>query len=279
MALQRLISWFNERVEGGVIIAFSGGVDSTLVAAAAHKAAPGSALAITVETEFMTKREIREAVMAAKALGINHEVIRLKLPRAMISNPSDRCYRCKGLMMRSLNEYAEKHGQSLIVDGTNNDDIGSGRPGLKAIKEEGIASPLAELGFGKLEVRAMSKLLGLDHGKPSSPCLATRFQTGHHITEAELEMVEKAEEFVRAMGFSQVRVRVRGGLAKIEVGKSEIRRMMAGGRHSRVASRLKRLGFEEVALDLEGYEPEAGTGNSVRKGFNNKKGKGGLDPS
>lgn len=265
VALQQLIHWFRGRAEGGVIVAFSGGVDSTLVAAAAHGAVKDSALAITVETEFMTKGEIRQAISTAKALGIRHRVLRLSLPAEMMANPPDRCYRCKGLIMRGLKEYARRHGQSLVVDGTNFDDLGSGRPGLKAIREEGIASPLAELGFGKREVRGMSKRLGLDGDRPSSPCLATRFPTGHHIAKAELEKVAKAEELIRAMGFTQVRVRVRGSLAKIEVGKEELGRMMEGGRHGSVASELKKLGFEEVALDLEGYVPESIAGGSDGK--------------
>jgi uncharacterized protein len=256
-SLWQLVQWFKGRAGGGVIVAFSGGVDSTLVAAAAHQAVKDSALAITVETEFMTKGEIMDAISVAQALGIGHRVLRLRLPVDMKANPPDRCYRCKSLIMKKLKGYAQKHNLSLVVDGTNFDDLGSKRPGLKAIKELGIASPLAELEYGKEEVREMSKLLGLDYNKPSSPCLATRFPTGHFIVIKELERVAKAEEFIRGMGFSQVRVRVRDGMAKIEVAKSELEKMMDDCKYDHVASELRRLGFEEVALDLDGYTPES----------------------
>jgi uncharacterized protein len=255
-SLQRLIMWFRKRVEGRVVVAFSGGVDSTLVAVAAHEALKDSALAITVETEFMTKGEVRGAISVAKGLGIRHRVIRLSLPEEIRANPPDRCYRCKRLIMRELKAYAKRHGNSLVVDGTNFDDLHSQRPGLRALREEAIASPLAELSLGKGDVRGILRRLGFDYGKPSSPCLATRFPTGHTIRRGELEAVAEAEEYIRGMGFSQVRVRVRGGMAKIEVKEGELERMMESGRYGLVASRLKGLGFKEVVLDLEGYVPE-----------------------
>jgi uncharacterized protein len=255
-----LIRWFRGRVEGGVVVAFSGGVDSTLVALAAREALKDSALAITVRTEFMTPGEIRGAISVAKGLGIKHRVLRLSLPGEIRANPPDRCYLCKRLILKKLKAYAERHGQSLVVDGTNFDDLQSRRPGLRALREEAIASPLAELGLGKGDVREISKRLGLDYAKPSSPCLATRFPTGHIIGRRELEAVAKAEEYVRGMGFSQVRVRVRGGMAKIEVEEGGLARMMENGMYKRVASELRRMGFNEVALDLEGYTPEGDRG-------------------
>jgi len=263
LVLSKLIRWFEERGSGGLIVAFSGGVDSTLVAAAARRALGNSALAITVETDFMAKGEKVEAASVAKALGIGHRVLPLSLPDDLRGNPADRCYRCKGLMMRALKGYAREHGQSLVVDGTNYDDLHSGRAGLRALREEGIASPLAELGLGKEEVRAVSKYLGLGSDRPSSPCLATRFPAGHRITRPEVERVAKAEEFLRGMGFREVRVRVRGSLAKIEVSKDELVRMMEEGRYGPVAAELKRLGFQEVTLDLEGYRPEPSDGKTA----------------
>lgn len=265
-SLGRLVSWFRDRGGRGAVVAFSGGVDSTLVAAAARRALGDSAEAVTVRTDFMTGGEVAEAVSTAKELGIRHRVLRLRLPVTVRSNPPDRCYRCKRLIMRELKKHAKGQGKMLVVDGTNSDDLGSARPGLRAIREEGIASPLAELGLGKCEVREMSKALGLRHDKPSSPCLATRFPTGHRVTLREAERVAEAEDYVRGLGFAQVRVRVRGNLAKVEVGKDELVRMMDGGRHRLVAKELRGLGFEEVTLDLEGYVPEVSGDGSPRKG-------------
>jgi len=255
-SLQRLIRWFRERGEGGVVVAYSGGVDSTLVALAAHEALKDSALAIMVKTEFITPGEIREAISVAKGLGIRHRVLRLSLPKEVRANPPDRCYHCKKLILRKLRAYAERNGYSLLVDGTNFDDIHSQRPGLRALREEATASPLAELGWGKGDVREISRQMGLDYGKPSSPCLATRFPPNHVIERRELEAVAEAEGHIRSMGFSQVRVRAREGMAKIEVEEGGLERMMENGRFRRVVSALKGMGFKEVALDLEGYVPE-----------------------
>lgn len=255
-ALRRLVRWFGVRA-GGVVVAFSGGVDSTLVAMAAHKALKDSAVAVTVKTDFMTQGEIEEAASAAEGIGIEHRVLRLTLPEEVKANLPDRCYRCKSLILRALKEYAEGRGGMTVVDGTNSDDLRLRRPGLRALREEGVSSPLAEMGLGKADVRAISKVLGLDHDKPSSPCLATRFPIGSAIEPRELEAVAEAEEFIRGLGFLEVRVRARGWMAKIEVGKGELERMMGKGTYRRVASRLRRMGFKEVALDLEGYVPEA----------------------
>lgn len=256
VSLERLTDWFRAKGGGGAVVAFSGGVDSTVVAAAAQRALNDSAVAITVKTDFMTRGDVEEAKSVARGVGIRHRVLRLRLPKELLSNPPDRCYRCKKLIMGKLRAYAAENGRLAVVDGTNADDLGTQRPGLRALREEGVLSPLAELGIGKAEVRAIAKNMGLDYAKPSSPCLATRFPFGHLINGRELDVVAGAEKFIKGLGFSQVRVRVRGKLAKVEVGKDELPRMMEGGRYKVVASRLKRLGFHEVCMDLEGYVPE-----------------------
>jgi uncharacterized protein len=258
--MQRLIGWFLERGESGVVVAFSGGVDSTLVAVAAHEALKDQAMAITVKTAFMTSSEIKKAVTSANNLGIRHRTLWLNFPEGLRTNPPDRCYLCKSLILKRLKAYALRHGNAIVVDGTNFDDMHSPRPGLRALTEEGVASPLAELNLSKGDVRAISKRLGLEYNKPSNPCLATRFQTGHVIQERELEVVAKAEECIRGMGFTQVRVRVKDESAKIEVEREGVERIMERGMHNLVVAKLKRFGFKEVVIDPDGYIPEGERG-------------------
>jgi uncharacterized protein len=252
-ALLKLTGWFLENGKKGVAVAFSGGVDSTLMAKIAYNVFGNKAVAVTTSMEFITERELEEARRVAMGIGIRYCIVKLALPERIKRNPLDRCYQCKKLVLAAVKEIASERGIKTIVDGTNYDDLGTDRPGIRALKEEGIRSPLAELKIGKALVRKVSKVLGLDYGKPSSPCLATRFPPNHKITAKEVEMVGEAEGFIRLLGFEVVRVRSLGGLASIELGRDEIAKMSNCNNYRKTVKKLKSLGFEKVALDSKGY--------------------------
>lgn len=249
--LARLEDWLKRA--GKLVIAYSGGVDSTLVAYTAHRVLGNHALAVTFKHPLNEKDEVEEAVSLAKRIGLNHFVMDLSLPESVMENPRDRCYICKKHLMGRLRAFARDSGYPIVVDGTNYDDLQEGRPGIRALKEEGIRSPLAELGIGKEKVREISRILGLDYQKPSRPCLATRFPYGHRIRPEELNMVAGAENLLRREGFRIIRVRHLGETAKIEVGSDEIPRLLENHIRNRVVQELKALGYRIVVLDLEGY--------------------------
>ena len=249
----RLTDWFENNVRGGAVVAFSGGLDSTLVAAVAAKVLGKGAIAVTVRTDFVTAKDVEKASKEAKCIGINHEVLKVNLPTALKANPPDRCYKCKKLILIRLKEFARQRGFRTVVDGTNFDDLGTDRPGLRALEEERVRSPLAELGIGKAKIRMLSRDLGLDYTKSPNPCMATRFPLMHRITTRDIRRVDAAENFIRGLGFRQVRVRVFGDQAKIEVDPSDIPAILNGDVHLRIVRRLKDLGFKVVSLDLEGY--------------------------
>ncbi|HPC27395.1 MAG TPA: ATP-dependent sacrificial sulfur transferase LarE [Candidatus Methanomethylicus sp.] len=245
-----LKGWFNGK---RVAVAFSGGVDSTVVALAAHEGLGEDAAAFTAETIFSSGGDIEVAKAVAGILGIRHFVVQVRLPKRVASNPPDRCYLCKKTIMRSIKRNGRMLGFDMVVDGTNMDDMRLDRPGIRAIMEAGIRSPLAELGIGKAEVREMLKQRGLEHDRPSSPCAATRFPVGEKITPEGVRTVNEAESFIKGLGFRQVRVRVHGNMARIELDPPEIGRMTNEKLRSAIVGRLRGLGFDRVALDMEGY--------------------------
>jgi len=247
---EELKGWFAGK---RVAVAFSGGVDSTIVALAAQEALGEGAAAFTAETLFSSSGDVKEAKTIAGILGIRHFVIKVKLPKSVAMNPPDRCYLCKRTIMGAIKRRGKMLGFDMIADGTNIDDLRLERPGLKAIREAGIRSPLAELGIGKGDVRGMLKRKGFAYDRPSNPCAATRFLTGEEVTAEGVRVVDEAEAFIKGRGFTQVRVRVHGKATRIELDPMEIGRMLDEKVRSAITGRLRELGFEWVTLDLEGY--------------------------
>lgn len=255
LLLEKLIGWFKDK--NGVLIAFSGGVDSTLVAYAAHRALGDRVLAVTADSPSLPPGELEEAIKMARLIGVRHRVVKVdELSNPDFArNPPDRCYYCKRELMEALKRIASEEGLDVMVDGSNADDHRDFRPGLKALLELDVRSPLAELGFTKKDVRGVSRLVGLPTAdKPSMACLASRFPYGMEITREKLRRVSEAEAFIKRLtGVRQLRVRDHGHIARIEVGRDERRLFFDEEVMDAVWAKLRSLGYTYVALDLGGY--------------------------
>jgi uncharacterized protein len=238
---------------GRVVVAYSGGVDSTLLAAAAHEVLGAECVAATAVSPSLAERELAAAAALARRRGWNHVLVRTsELQREEYArNAPDRCYWCKTELFEALGPLARRRAARIAV-GTNFDDLGDYRPGLRAARESDVSAPLADSGLTKADVRRLSEVLGLaTHDKPASPCLASRFAYGVRVTEEALRRVDRAEEHVRSLGFEVMRVRDHGDLARVEVSSSEIER--AARLHEVIARNLGALGYRFVTLDLVGF--------------------------
>ena len=241
---------------GRVLVAFSGGVDSTLVLKAAHDMLGRAASAVTAASVIHPAWETREARAFARAIGAPLRVLRVEPldDEAFAENPPERCYLCKTKIFSRFLEVARSRGIPWVLDGSNADDAGDYRPGMRALAELGIRSPLKEAGLNKVEVRRISRFLGLPTAdKPALACLASRFPYGTRLDETNLSRVGRAEDLLRGLGFGQVRVRHHGSVARLEVEPGLIPRLMGPGLRAEIIRGLKRLGYDYVALDLEGY--------------------------
>jgi uncharacterized protein len=240
-----------------VLVAYSGGADSTfLLWAALDALGPERVLAVTVSSPVIPRRELEAAAEMARLLGAPHRVVSLDplKDEQFVQNPPRRCYFCKRSILARLQEIAREEDLSLVVEGSNLDDQGEYRPGAQAVQELGVRSPLQEARLTKDEVRALSRQLGLPTwDQPASPCLATRFPYGNLITAEGLARVEAAEELLRDIGFTEVRVRNHDPIARIEVPTEAMVRLAEPQAAARVAAAIKALGFAHVTLDLEGY--------------------------
>jgi uncharacterized protein len=245
------------REKENLLVAFSGGVDSGFLLTAAHEVLGEKARAVTIVSELFPRRELEHVKSFLDSTGIAHKIVQFSWQRneAFVINPYDRCYVCKKLFSEILKEVAAEEGLRTIAEGVTVSDFDEHRPGIVASKEEGIWHPLVEVGMTKTEIRQIAKEIGLPFwDRPPSPCLATRIEYGERITVEKLEMIEEAEDFLKDMGFRQVRVRLhRGGIARIEVGKEEIEGFFDTKMLEDICGKLKTIGFNYVTLDLEGY--------------------------
>lgn len=241
----------------GVLVAFSGGVDSSVVAAIAHDALGEQAVACTARSETLPAAELEDARRVAAEIGIRHEVVAFSEleSEAFVANDGDRCYHCRTMRLGELLETARRFGVETVCDGTNADDVEAAhRPGQRAVAELDVHSPLLEHDIGKDEVREIARQYGLSVAdKPSMACLSSRIPTGLEVTDERLSRIERAERHLREHGFEQVRVRDHDGLARIEVGADELERALDPSFVVATRERLTELGFEHVTLDLDGY--------------------------
>jgi len=241
----------------GVLVAFSGGVDSSVVAAIAHDALGDDAVACTAKSETLPAAELDDARRVADEIGVRHAVVEfseLDSP-AFVENDGDRCYHCRTMRLGAMFDHAKELGIDVVCDGTNASDPGEGhRPGLRAVDELDAYSPLLEHGIVKSEVREIADEYGLSVAdKPSMACLSSRIPTGLEVTEERLTRIEKAEQVLRTWGFEQFRVRDHDGIARIEVGEDELEAALDPDFAAAAREHIGELGFDHVTLDLAGY--------------------------
>lgn len=239
---------------GRVLVAFSGGVDSSFLLARAKEVLGDQVIAVTAASETFPTREYNEAIALAKDLGVTYleTTVSELVNENFVRNEPDRCFHCKDGLYEHLNELAKQEGYPYILDGANRDDVGDYRPGMKAARSQGVRSPLLEAGLTKKEIRELSKEIGLrTWNKPSFACLSSRIPYGSRITQEAIDQLDIAEDFLFKLGFYQVRVRHHEKLARIEVMPNELQKAIDF--HETIHKKFKELGFQYVTLDLQGY--------------------------
>ena len=253
------------RSYGSCAVAFSGGLDSTVLAKAAQLALGDRAVAVTGTSASLAAGELDESVELARQIGIRHEVIEtneLAIPEYQ-ENTANRCYFCKTELFLKVEAIATRLGVAVVCDGSNHDDHGEHRPGMRAVQERRIRSPLAECGFTKPEIRQLAAAWGLPTwDKPATPCLSSRIAYGEKVTPERLAMIDAAERFLREQGFLPLRVRYhKGDMARIEVSLEALPRLIDAQLRREVVERLRSIGFKYVTIDMEGFR--SGSMNAV----------------
>ena len=238
---------------GSVAVAFSGGVDSTLVAVAAHRVLGSKALAVTAVSPALAKRELKETVSLAARFGFPHRIIHTNEmeQEGYVANSPQRCYFCKTELYSQLTELADQESIKWVVNGANTDDIGDYRPGMVAASEHRVRSPMVEVGLTKADVRVIAKILDIPiWDKPAQPCLSSRIPYGTPVTVENLSKVEQAEDYLRGLGLREVRARHHDRLCRIEVGEDEMD--FAFERRKEIVSAIKKIGYLWVSIDMSG---------------------------
>ncbi len=237
-----------------ILIAFSGGVDSTLLLYQLSKISALDVKAVTIKTPYIPQWEVDEAIAFCKENNIDHEVIELPFPKSIITNPGDRCYRCKKILFSSLKDYSIANGYNIIADGSNADDAGEYRPGMKALEELQIRSPLLEAGFTKRDIRNLLREYGLEiWNKPAYACLLTRIPHDNAVDTKTLYIIEEAELYLKDLGFAGTRVRLHKDIARLECQDHQFILINEKETRFKISSRLKQLGIKYVTIDIEGY--------------------------
>jgi len=239
---------------GSFIVSFSGGVDSSFLLHRAKSLNSPKVMAVTLRTPYIPSREISEAVAFAKSHRIDHQIIDMEFPGNIKHNPRERCYLCKNILFTEVVNFARQNGFKYVVDGTNADDLVETRPGLRALNELNIRSPLAEAELTKDDIRELAKDAGLTiWNKPAMACLLTRIPYNTEVTGEILKMIEQAEDLLFEKGYAGARVRVHGDVARIECLPGYVGKILNDPRRQHIINDLKKIGFRYISLDLEGY--------------------------
>lgn len=255
--LELLTKYFEAHIQEGIAIAFSGGVDSSLllkIACDVGKKTGHKVLAITFETKLHPHGDLEKARELALSVGAIHQTIEVDefADPEIMNNPIDRCYRCKHLLFTTLLHHANSQGHHFAVDGSNYDDLNAYRPGMRALKELGIHSPLLELSIGKAQIRSLAKMLGIPTSdRPSAPCLATRLPYGARLDFELLNRIDQGEQFIKNLGFYNVRLRQHQDILRIEIDKKDF--ILFINMEEQITKKMKELGFVYITMDLEGF--------------------------